>query len=395
MTAPGPCGRGLLVSLRMNDSYMARRLRRGPLVDIFEKVEAGERLPFEDGVRLYETEDINGVGYMANLVRERMHGDVTYYNVNSHINYSNVCVLWKACKFCAFGKKEGDKDAYAYSLEEIFKMAEGLGKGRTEFHMVGGLHPDLPFDYYLEMIHGIKEIHPYLHLKCFTSTEIRWLADHVAKMSIAETLDALVRAGLGSLTGGGAEIFAEPTRSEICKGKQSADDWLEVHRVAHGMGMRSTCTMLYGHVESDADRVDHMLRLRDLQDETGGFTAFIPLAFHPDNTQMAHIPGPGGTLDIKNYAVARLLLDNIDHIKAYWIMVGVAIAQVSQRFGVADLDGTVVQEKIYHMAGAKTPQELGVADIRRIIEEMGRRPVERDTLYREVERLGDTWAVKV
>jgi len=364
-------------------------------VDIFEKVEAGERLPFEDGVRLYETEDINGVGYMANLVRERMHGDVTYYNVNSHINYSNVCVLWKACKFCAFGKKEGDKDAYAYSLEEIFKMAEGLGKGRTEFHMVGGLHPDLPFDYYLEMIHGIKEIHPYLHLKCFTSTEIRWLADHVAKMSIAETLDALVRAGLGSLTGGGAEIFAEPTRSEICKGKQSADDWLEVHHVAHGMGMRSTCTMLYGHVESDADRVDHMLRLRDLQDETGGFTAFIPLAFHPDNTQMAHIPGPGGTLDIKNYAVARLLLDNIDHIKAYWIMVGVPIAQVSQRFGVADLDGTVVQEKIYHMAGAKTPQELGVADIRRIIEEMGRRPVERDTLYREVERLGDTWAVKV
>jgi aminodeoxyfutalosine synthase len=303
-------------------------------------------------------------------------------------------VLWKACKFCAFARKEGQEGAYAYSLDEIFKMAESLGEGRTEFHMVGGLHPDLSFDYYLEMIHGIKEIHPHLHLKCFTSTEIRWLADRVAKMSIEETLTALRRAGLGSLTGGGAEIFAEPTRSEICKGKQSADDWLDVHRIAHGMGIASTCTMLYGHIETNEDRVDHMLRLRALQDETGGFTTFIPLAFHPDNSQMADVPGPGGMLDIRNYAAARLLLDNIDHIKAYWIMVGLPIAQISQRFGVDDIDGTVVQEKIYHMAGAQTPEELGVADIRRLIEEVGRRPVERDTLYREVERQGDTWAVK-
>jgi aminodeoxyfutalosine synthase len=373
---------------------MARRIRRGPLADIFEKVEAGDRLSFEEGVRLYRTDDIAGLGHMANLVRERMHGDATYYNVNSHINYSNVCVLWKACKFCAFARKEGQEGAYAYSLEEIFKMAEGLGKGRTEFHMVGGLHPDLPFDYYLEMIHGIKEIHPHLHLKIFTSTEIRWLADHVAKMSVEETLGALVRAGLGSLTGGGAEIFAESTRSVICKGKQSAEDWLDVHRIAHGMGLRSSCTMLYGHVETDEDRVDHMLRLRELQDETGGFTTFIPLAFHPDNSQMADVPGPGGLLDIRNYAAARLLLDTIDHITAYWIMVGVPIAQISQRFGVDDIDGTVVQEKIYHMAGAQTPQEIGVDEIRRIIEEVGRRPVERDTLYREVKRLGDTWAVK-
>ena len=378
----------------MTETFMARRLRRGPLADIFEKVEAGERLSIEEGLRLYQTDDIAGLGHMANLVRERMHGDATYYNVNSHINYSNVCVLWKACKFCAFARKEGQEGAYAYSLEEIFKMAEGLGKGRTEFHMVGGLHPDLPFDYYLEMIHGIKEIHPHLHLKIFTSTEIRWLADHVAKMSVEETLGALVRAGLGSLTGGGAEIFAESTRSVICKGKQSAEDWLDVHRIAHGMGLRSSCTMLYGHVETDEDRVDHMLRLRELQDETGGFTTFIPLAFHPDNSQMADVPGPGGLLDIRNYAAARLLLDNIDHIKAYWIMVGVPIAQISQRFGVDDIDGTVVQEKIYHMAGAQTPQEIGVDEIRRIIEEVGRRPVERDTLYREVKRLGDTWAVK-
>jgi aminodeoxyfutalosine synthase len=378
----------------MSENYIAKRLKNGPLADIFGKVEAGVRLSFEDGVRLYQSPDINGVGYMANLTRERMHGDVTYYNVNSHINYSNVCVLWKACKFCAFARKEGQEGAYEYSLSEIFQMAETLGKGRTEFHMVGGLHPDLPFDYYLEMIHGIKEIHPQLHLKCFTSTEIRWLAEHVAKMSIEETFQALVRAGLGSLTGGGAEIFAEPTRSEICKGKQSAEDWLHIHRVAHGMGLRSTCTMLYGHVETDEDRVDHILQLRDLQDETGGFTAFIPLAFHPDNSQMADVPGPGGLLDLKNYAVARLLFDNIDHIKAYWIMVTVPIAQISQRFGVADLDGTVVQEKIYHMAGAQTPQELSVDDIRRIIVEAGRRPVERDTLYREVERVGDTWVVK-
>ncbi len=377
-----------------NGTYMARRLRNGPLADIFGKVEAGVRLSLEDGLRLYRSEDINGVGWMANLTRERLHGGVTYYNVNTHINYSNVCVLWKACKFCAFARKEGQEGAYEYSLKEIFRMAETLGKGRTEFHMVGGLHPDLPFDYYLEMIHGIKEIHPQLHLKCFTSTEIRWLADHVAKMSVEETLGALVRAGLGSLTGGGAEIFAEPTRSEICKGKHSAEDWLGIHRVAHGMGLRSTCTMLYGHVESDEDRVDHMLRLRALQDETGGFTAFIPLAFHPANTQMADVPGPGGLLDLKNYAVARLLLDNIDHIKAYWIMVGVPITQISQRFGVDDIDGTVVQEKIYHMAGAQTPEEIGVDDIRRIIEEAGRKPVERDTLYREVERLGHTWAVK-
>ena len=378
----------------MSDSYMARRLRSGPLADIFGKVEAGERLSFEEGVRLYETPDIAGLGHMANLARERRHGDATYYNVNSHINYSNVCVLWKACRFCAFARNKGQEGAYAYSLDEIFEMAGPLGEGRTEFHMVGGLHPDLPFDYYLEMTHGIKEIHPHLHLKCFTATEIGWLADRVAKMSVEDTLGALRRAGLGSLTGGGAEIFAEPTRSRICKGKQSGEDWLEVHRVAHGMGIASTCTMLYGHIESNEDRVDHMLRLRELQDETGGFTAFIPLAFHPDNSQMADVPGPGGLLDIRNYAAARLLLDNIDHIKAYWIMVGLPIAQISQRFGVDDIDGTVVQEKIYHMAGARTPEEMGVEDIRRLIEEVGRRPVERDTLYREVERLGDTWAVK-
>ncbi len=378
----------------MSDSYMARRLRSGPLADIFGKVEAGERLSFEEGVRLYETPDIAGLGHMANLARERRHGDATYYNVNSHINYSNVCVLWKACSFCAFARNKGQEGAYAYSLDEIFEMAGPLGEGRTEFHMVGGLHPDLPFDYYLEMTHGIKEIHPHLHLKCFTATEIGWLADRVAKMSVEDTLGALRRAGLGSLTGGGAEIFAEPTRSRICKGKQSGEDWLEVHRVAHGMGIASTCTMLYGHIESNEDRVDHMLRLRELQDETGGFTAFIPLAFHPDNSQMADVPGPGGLLDIRNYAAARLLLDNIDHIKAYWIMVGLPIAQISQRFGVDDIDGTVVQEKIYHMAGARTPEEMGVEDIRRLIEEVGRRPVERDTLYREVERLGDTWAVK-
>jgi len=372
---------------------MFRRVRRGELGDIFEKAEAGERLTFEDGLRLYAADDINALGFMANRARERLHGSRTYYNVNSHINYSNICVLWKACKFCAFGKKEGQEDAYEYSLQEIFRMAEELGRGRTEFHMVGGLHPDLPFDYYLEMIRGIKRIHPQLHLKVFTSTEIRWLADRVAKMSVEETLEALVEAGLGSLTGGGAEIFAEPTRSKICKGKQSAEDWLHVHRVAHGMGIRSTCTMLYGHVESDADRVDHMLRLRALQDETGGFTAFIPLAFHPANTQMAEIPAAGGLLDLKNYAIGRLLLDNIPHVKAYWIMVGIPIAQISQHYGVDDIDGTVVQEKIYHMAGAQTPQRLGVDDIRRMIREAGREPVERDTLYREVVREGDQWAV--
>lgn len=377
----------------MSSDFMRARVLEGPLGDVLEKAEAGERLSFEDGVRLYEAEDVNAVGWMANLARERLHGNRTYYNVNSHINYSNVCVLWKACKFCAFGKKEGQKDAYAHSLDEIFKMAETLGRGRTEFHMVGGLHPDLPFDYYLDMIRGIKEMHPQLHLKAFTATEIRWLADRVAGTSVEETLDHLSLAGLGSLTGGGAEIFAEPTRSKICRGKHSAEDWLDIHRVAHGKGVRSTCTMLYGHVESNEDRVDHMLRLRALQDETGGFTTFTPLAFHPENTQMADVPPAGGILDLRNYAAARLLLDNIPHVKAYWIMVGQAIAQISQRYGVDDLDGTVVQEKIYHMAGAKTPHELTVSDIRGLIREAGREPVERDTLYREVVRRGEQWAV--
>ena len=377
----------------MNNEYYEKFLRNTSLSEVLEKVNAGDRLSFEDGLILYASNDINAIGYLANKVRERLHGNRTFYNVNSHINYSNVCVLWKACKFCAFGKKEGQQDAYAYSLEEIFKQAEELGKGRTEFHMVGGLHPDLPFDYYLEMIHGIKEIHPHLHLKCFTSTEIRWIADHIAKMSIEETLETLVRAGLGSLTGGGAEIFAEPTRSKICKGKQSAEDWLEVHRIAHNMGLSSTCTMLYGHIETDADRVDHILQLRELQDETSGFTTFIPLSFHPDNTQMSDVRPSGGILDLKNYAVSRLLLDNIPHIKAYWIMVGLPIAQLSQQYGVNDLDGTVVQEKIYHMAGAQTPSELTVDYIRNIIREVGREPVERDTLYNEVIREGEKWAV--
>ncbi len=386
-------GNGRMTGCAMNGAYPARRVCRGALADILEKVEAGARLSFEEGLRLYASDDLTEIGYLANLVRERMHGDRAYYNVNGHINYSNICVLWKACKFCAFGKKEGQAGAYAYSLEEIFKMAESLGRGRTEFHMVGGLHPDLPFDYYLEMMRGIKAIHPQLHLKCFTATEIRFLADQIAHLGVEDTLAALIEAGLGSLTGGGAEIFAEPTRSKICKGKHSGEDWLEIHRIAHRMGLRTTCTMLYGHVETGADRVDHMLRLRALQDETGGFTAFIPLAFHPGNTQMADIPGPGGIIDLKNYAVGRLLLDNIPHIKAYWIMVGIPVAQLSLRFGVADLDGTVVQEKIYHMAGANTPQELTVADIERIIREMGREPVERDTLYREVVREGDAWAV--
>ncbi|MFL2931788.1 MAG: aminofutalosine synthase MqnE [bacterium] len=377
----------------MNNEYYEKFLRNTSLSEVLEKVNAGDRLSFEDGLILYASNDINAIGYLANKVRERLHGNRTFYNVNSHINYSNVCVLWKACKFCAFGKKEGQQDAYAYSLEEIFKQAEELGKGRTEFHMVGGLHPDLPFDYYLEMIHGIKEIHPHLHLKCFTSTEIRWIADHIAKMSIEETLETLVRAGLGSLTGGGAEIFAEPTRSKICKGKQSAEDWLEVHRIAHNMGLSSTCTMLYGHIETDADRVDHILQLRELQDETSGFTTFIPLSFHPDNTQMSDVRPSGGILDLKNYAVSRLLLDNIPHIKAYWIMVGLPIAQLSQQYGVNDLDGTVVQEKIYHMAGAQTPSELTVNYIQNIIREVGREPVERDTLYNEVIREGEKWAV--
>src|SRR5260370_28843841 len=354
------------------------------LQPILEKVRAHVRLDDEDGLALYRTSDLLGVGYMANLVRERKHGDVTYFNVNRHINPTDVCVA--SCKLCAFGKKAKDPKAYTWSLDEIWHRAsEGWSEAITEFHIVGGLHPELTLDWYCEMLRGLKERFPQVHLKAFTMVEIAYLARR-SKLSYFDTLLKLKDAGMDSLPGGGAEIFNERVRRIICDHKIDGDQWIEVARIAHQIGLKSNCTMLYGHIETEEDRVDHLLKLRALQDETGGFQTFIPLAFHPDNTPLHHIPKTTGFDDLKNIAVARLLLDNIDHIKAYWIMMTPKIAQIALRFGADDLDGTVVEEKIYHHAVATTSHSMRRSELLRLIREAGRQPLERDTLYRPVVR---------
>lgn len=363
------------------------------LASIRGKVEAGARLSFEEGVALYQTTDILGLGYLANLVRERLHGNATYFNVNRHINPTDVCVA--SCRLCAFGKRVRDPKAYTMSLEEVWhKAGEGWNEAVTEFHIVGGLHPELTLDWYCEMLRGLKERFPRVHLKAFTMVEIAYLARR-ARISIQETLERLRDAGMDSLPGGGAEIFAEPVRRIICDHKIDGREWIETARAAHGLGLRSNCTMLYGHIENERDRVDHLIRLRELQDETQGFVTFIPLAFHPDNTPLQHIPKTTGFDDIKNIAVARLMLDNIPHIKAYWVMMTPKIAQIALRFGADDIDGTIVEERIYHDAGATTKQGLRRAELLQLIRKAGREPLERDTLYRPVERTEATFTVLV
>ena len=360
---------------------------------ILEKVETGERLSYDDGVALFRTSDILALGYMANLVRERMHGNVTYFNVNRHINPTDVCVA--SCRLCAFGKRAKDPKAYTMSLDQVWHVAgEGWTEAVTEFHIVGGLHPELTLDWYCEMLRGLKQRFPQVHLKAFTMVEIGYLAQRT-KISILETLERLRDAGMDSLPGGGAEIFCDRVRRIICDHKITGEEWLETARMAHRLGLHSNCTMLYGHIETDEDRVDHLLKLRALQDETQGFVTFIPLAFHPDNTPLQHIAKTTGFLDIKNIAVARLLLDNIAHIKAYWIMMTPKVAQVALRFGADDIDGTVVEEKIYHDAGATTSQSLRRSELLGLIRKAGREPVERDTLYRPVTRTESTFTVLV
>jgi aminodeoxyfutalosine synthase len=360
---------------------------------IAARVEAGERLSFDDGVALYRSPDILAVGWMANAVRERMHGDIAYFNVNRHINPTNVCVA--SCRLCAFGRKKGAAGTYTMALEEAWATAgTGLTEAVTEFHIVGGLHADLPFEYFEELVRGLKERFPKVHVKAFTMVEIAFFAK-LYKMTIEQTLVRLKAAGVDSLPGGGAEIFADRVRHIICDHKIDGSEWLETARTAHRIGLRSNATMLYGHVENDEDRVDHMLRLRELQDETGGFQTFIPLAFHPDNTALAHIPKTTGMMDLKQIAICRLLLDNFAHIKSYWQMVSPQMAQISLRFGADDIDGTVIEEKIYHDAGATTPQGMRRADLVRLITEAGRVPFERDTLYRAVTRSEDTFTVAV
>jgi aminodeoxyfutalosine synthase len=354
------------------------------LKPIASKVLGGERLGIDDGITLYRSPDLLAVGWLGNHVREKRHGNITYFNVNRHINPTNVCVAH--CRLCAFGRDLNAPGAYTFALEEIYQRAEqGVREGATEFHIVGGLHPDLTFDHYLELVRGLKQRCPTVHLKAFTMVEVHYFA-RIAKLSIEETLRKMKEAGVDSCPGGGAEIFHPRVRKIICDHKTSGQMWLSIARKAHEAGLHSNATMLYGHVETEEERVDHLLKLRELQDETHGFVTFIPLAFHPENTALSHIPKPSGYADLRNIAVARLLLDNFDHIKAYWIMLSPSIAQIALRFGANDLDGTVVEEKIYHDAGAKTAEFTPRAELERLIRAAGRVPVERDTLYRPVDR---------
>ena len=363
------------------------------LEPIAARVLAGERLSFDDGLALYASPDVLAVGWLANYVRERMHGDVTYFNVNRHINPTNVCVA--ACRLCAFGRKMGDPASYTMGLEQAWQTAaSGYTEAVTEFHIVGGLHPELTLEFFLDLVRGLKERFPKVHIKAFTMVEIAFLARR-AKLTIEQTLSRLREAGVDSMPGGGAEIFAAPVRSIICDHKIDGQQWLDTARLAHQMGFKSNATMLYGHIENDADRVDHLVKLRALQDETGGFQTFIPLAFHPANTPLAHLPVTTGLTDVRQIAVGRLMLDNFPHIKAYWQMMTPRIAQIALRFGADDIDGTVVEEKIYHDAGAKTPQGMTRRELCRLITEAGRVPVERDTLYHAVTRTEDSFVVAV
>jgi len=355
------------------------------LEGVAAKVKAGERLTAEDGLELFQSNDLLAVGWLANFVREKRHGDVTYFNVNRHINPTNVCIAH--CKLCAFGRSPDAPGAYTFALDEIWqRAADGVAEGATEFHIVGGLHPDLPFEYYLDLIRGLKQRFPQVHLKAFTMVEVGYYA-RISKLSIRDTLLAMKGAGVDSLPGGGAEIFHPRVRKIICDHKVSGQMWLQIARTAHEIGLRSNATMLYGHVETPEERVDHLIQLRETQDKTRGFVTFIPLAFHPANTGLSHIPNPTGFDDLRTMAVARLLLDNFDHIKAYWVMLTPRIAQVALRFGANDLDGTVVEEKIYHDAGATTPEHMTRSELERLIRAAGRIPVERDTLYNPVDRM--------
>jgi len=358
-------------------------IRSTSLDNISERVAAGDRLTLEDGLLLLEHPDLLAIGQLANMVRERLHGNVTYYNRNLHLNATNVCEA--DCVFCSFARlREGMPQAYAMTHAEALKwIDERYRPGMTEIHIVNGLHPGLPFDYYTGLLEAIRQRFPALHLKAFTAVEIHYFAVKFG-LNYREVLERLIAAGLGSLPGGGAEVFAPRARKKLCGDKVDADGWLDVHRTAHQLGLKSNCTLLYGTIERPEERIDHLLRLRELQDETGGFQAFVPLAFHPENNRLGKIGPPSGADDLRMMAVSRLMLDNIPHIKAYWVMLGVKTAQLAQRFGANDMDGTVVEEKIYHMAGARTPDDLTVEELCRQIRAIGRQPRERNTVYEAV-----------
>ncbi len=370
----------------MSKPLMEQAIYKAGLGDIFEKVLDGQRLSREDGITLYNTKDICSLGFLANMVRERKNGDYAFYIYNQHINYSNVCT--NLCKFCAFGKEDGKPGAYCMTVEEIVeKVKERLDEPIKEVHIVGGIHPELPYSYYIDMLKEIKKARPDIHIQAFTCVEIA----HIAKMggkSVEDALMELKDAGLGSIPGGGAEVFSQRIRQKLCPEKLPGDAWIEVAKTAHRLGIRSNATMLYGHIETVEERVEHLMALRQAQDETGGFMCFIPLAFHPKNTELEDVAPTSGIEDIKNIAVARLMLDNFPHIKAYWVMLGPKIAQLALGFGADDMDGTVLEEKITHMAGGETSQALSNREIEYLISSAGRIPVERDTLYNVI-RIAD------
>ncbi|RMG41930.1 MAG: aminofutalosine synthase MqnE [Planctomycetota bacterium] len=364
---------------------------RRRLARIAEQVMAGERIAAEDGVFLDRRVDVLTLGRLANIVRQRKNAHFAYYNTNVHLNPTNVCVY--RCRFCAFRADLRSEKAFVFSDDMIReRVREASAAGATEIHVVGGLHHLKKFDWYLNVIRVIRETDPRIHIKAWTAVEIHWFS-YLTRKPYQWVLRQMIDAGVGSMPGGGAEIFDPQIRSRICEHKSDAEAWLEVHRTAHRLGLRTNATMLYGHLESAEHRIDHLCRLRKLQDETGGFQTFIPLAFHPEHTGLAHLPRPTGLMDLKMLALSRLMLDNFDHIKAYWIMLTEPVAQVGLSFGADDIDGTVVHELIYHDAGAKTPEGLTVAELHRLIEEAGCVPVERDTLYRTVIRDGRDWRI--
>jgi len=352
---------------------------------IAEKVESGQRISEADALSLYRSNDLNALGILASVVRERKNGNVATYILNRYVNYSNLCIL--SCQFCAFAAKKRDAHAFERSIDDIVGVVEeSLASGITEVHMVGGLHPTLKKEWYLDLLQRLRALDPNLIIKAFTAIEVRHLAQRIFKLSIPDTLATLRNAGLGALTGGGAEIFDAGVRDELCRGKESAAEWLDVHRIWHQMGGRSTSTMLYGHIETLEQRVDHLRQLRELQDETGGFTGFVPFAFEPQTTILAHVKPATAVEQLRNLAVSRIYLDNFDHLTAYWVSMGLPLAQISLSYGVDDLHGTIMEEKIFHMAGAKTPQEQTVETLEHVIREAGRDPIQRDSFYRHLPR---------
>ncbi|MCY2975034.1 MAG: aminofutalosine synthase MqnE [Planctomycetota bacterium] len=357
---------------------------------IRDKVESGTRLNTDDGIFLYDPSvPLQEVGLLANYVREKINGNVGYYNINTHLNPTNVCVY--RCRFCAFRSDLRDPKGYVMSDAQILARGkEAIDNGCTEMHVVGGLHHKLGYDWYRGMISLLHEAYPQLHLKAWTAVEMSWF-EFLTKRPLRDILEDLREAGLGSMPGGGAEIFHPEVRDQLCEHKANSHKWIEVHRTAHEIGLKTNCTMLYGHVESAYHRIDHLMRLRELQDQTGGFQTFIPLAFHPENTKLSNIKKPSALMDLRTLAICRLMLDNVPHVKAYWIMLGIATAQTALAYGADDIDGTVRHELIYHDAGATTPELLTVDQIRQLIIEAGRDPVERDTTYHHVHRNPDNW----